>query len=61
MPENRIYNSLLALPLFLGMSRNDLQQAAGQTRFDFRKTSKGETIVAEGELCTHLYFLLDGE
>lgn len=61
MPENRIYNSLLALPLFLGMSRNDLQQAAGQTRFDFRKASKGETIVAEGELCTHLYFLLDGE
>ena len=61
MPENRIYNSLLALPLILGMSRNDLQQAAGQTRFDFRKASKGETIVAEGELCTHLYFLLDGE
>ena len=61
MPENRIYNSLLALPLFLGMSRNDLQQAAGQTRFDFRKASKGETIIAEGELCTHLYFLLDGE
>ncbi len=61
MHENRIYNSLLALPLFLGMSRNDLQQAAGQTRFDFRKVNEGETIVKENEPCTHLYFLLDGE
>lgn len=60
MPENRIYNNLLALPLFLGMSRKDLQQAAGQTRFDFRKIAQGETIVTEGEPCTHLYFLLDG-
>ena len=61
MPENRIYNNLLALPLFLGMSRKDLQQAAGQTRFDFRKIAQGETIVTEGEPCTHLYFLLDGD
>ena len=61
MPENRIYNNLLALPLFLGMSRKDLQQAAGQTRFDFRKIAQGETIVADGDPCTHLYFLLDGD
>lgn len=61
MAENRIYDNLLALPLFLGMSRNDLQQAAGQTRFDFRKMEEGEVIVSDGDPCTHLYFLLDGE
>lgn len=49
------------LPLFLGMSRNDLQQVAGQTRFDFKKFTGGALIVKEGEACKCLYFLLGGE
>ncbi len=61
MAENRLYDSLLALPLFLGMSRNDLQEAAGKTRFNFQKIETGETIVKEGDPCQHLYFLLTGD
>lgn len=61
MAENGLYDRLLMLPLFLGMSRNDLQQVAGQTRFDFRKFTAGTLIVREGEACKYLYFLLSGE
>lgn len=61
MEENRFYDTLLALPLFLGMSRSDLRQAAGKTKFDFRKVPAGETIVREGEKCQFLVFLLTGD
>ena len=35
MAENRLFDILLSLPLFLGMSHSDLHEAAGKTRFDF--------------------------
>ncbi len=60
MPTNKRYDNLLSLPLFLGMSRDDLQKAAGHTRLDFRKTEPETVIAAKGDPCTHLYFLLDG-
>ena len=59
--ENRLYDNLLVLPLFMGMSRSDLMDIAGQTKFDFKKVEDGETIVREGEACQRLYFLLSGE
>lgn len=61
MKENKFYDTLLALPLFLGMSRSDLRQAAGKTKFDFHKVPAGEAIVREGEKCQHLVFLLTGD
>lgn len=61
MTERRLYNNLLALPLFLGMSRKDLQEVAGKTVFDFRKYQDGEIIVQNGDPCHDLYFLLNGE
>lgn len=61
MAENGLYDRLLMLPLFLGMSRNDLQQVAGQTRFDFKKFTTGDIIVKEGDACKCLYFLMSGE
>lgn len=61
MAENRLFDILLSLPLFLGMSRSDLHEAAGKTRFDFLKVSEGETIVKDGERCLSLFFLLTGE
>ena len=45
MQEDRVYDNLLNLPLFLGMSRNDLLEVAGHTKFDFQKAEKGLTIV----------------
>lgn len=61
MAENRLYDTLLSLPLFLGLSRNDLHHAAGITKFDFQKIKEGELIVGEGECCQHLFFLLTGD
>lgn len=61
MAENRLYDTLLSLPLFLGMSKNDLQQAAGHTKFDFQKAKEGEVIVSEGDRCQQVYFLLTGD
>lgn len=61
MAENKLYDTLLALPLFLGMSRNDLREAAGVTKFDFQKIKQGESVVVDGASCQHLYFLLAGD
>lgn len=53
--------TLLSLPLFMGMSRSDLREVAGKTRFDFQKPEAGEMIAQEGAPCTRLHFLLDGD
>lgn len=60
MALSRIINRLLELPLFQGISNADLSEIVGHTRFDFRKVATGKTIVAEGEACNGLYFVLDG-
>lgn len=61
MAENKLYNNLLALPLFLGMSRNDLQAMVGATKLDFIKLPTSTTIAKDGDLCEKLYFLLKGD
>ena len=60
MASLQIYEKLLQFPLFQGMSRDDLELVAGHTRFGFSKVSPGKTVIAEGEACTHLYFLING-
>lgn len=60
MATLQIYEKLLLFPLFQGMSRDDLEQVAGHTRFGFSKISAGTTVVAEGDDCRQLYFLING-
>lgn len=60
MATLQIYEKLLLFPLFQGMSRDDLELVAGHTRFGFSKISKGSTIVAEGDECRQLFFLING-
>ena len=36
MSTNRLYDSLLSLPLFLGMTCYDFQNVAGKTRLTFK-------------------------
>lgn len=60
MENSRFNDNLLSLPLFLGMSRNDLQEVVGHTKFDFHKYAGGETIVSEGTPCRHIHFLMSG-
>lgn len=58
--ELQLFDQLLQFPLFQGMSREDLVQVAGHTKFDFLKHAAQRIIVSEGEPCNHLYFLLSG-
>jgi len=57
----RIYDHLLQFPLFQGLSRSELLQMAGNTKFGFLKVSAGHTVVTDGALCTQLFFLIDGQ
>jgi Cyclic nucleotide-binding domain. len=56
-----INDKLLELPLFQGMSRNDLNEVIAHTRFGFLKYSRNKTVIHEGDQCTHLMFLLSGQ
>ena len=58
--SKNIYEKILKLPLFQGMSKSELTQVLTQTKFEFISLAKGKTIIYEGDNCTHLYFLLDG-
>lgn len=62
MPEAlTIYDKLIGLPLFQGMSSSDLQDIVSRVRFGFRRYSKNTTIISGSDKCDGLLFLLDGE
>ena len=56
-----LQNQLLLVPLFQGMSKNEMKQLVGQTKFHFQRYAKGKTIRQESDVCDKLMFLLDGE
>lgn len=56
----RLYDSLLRFPLFQGLSRAELLQLAGHTKFGFQKLAAGKTVVREGDACSQLLFLVSG-
>lgn len=60
MPYIEHYERLLELPLFQGMSRNDLEQVTATTRFRNMAYARGKTIVSEGDTCDKLVFLIKG-
>lgn len=60
MSDLRLYDSLLRFPLFQGLSRVELMQLAGQTKFGFQKLEAGKTVVREGDSCEQLFFLING-
>lgn len=57
---DRMYEILMSLPLFNGVSRERLIEIVGSTKFHFLKFLEGETIVNEGEQCTHIKFIISG-
>lgn len=61
MLELQIFDNLLRLPLFQGISKFDLSNIVSHTKFDFDTTAAGETIIKEGDPCTQLYFILSGK
>ena len=60
MTSTPLYDQFLQFPLFMGLSRDDLSQIAGFTKFDFQKIASNTLFIKEGSPCTHLYFLLSG-
>lgn len=59
--EYTMYNTLLQLPLFQGMSRAELSEVIERAKFHFVKVEAGHTLFAQGEPCTKLAFLLGGK
>lgn len=57
----QIYDKLLGLPLFQGMSSSDLQDVVTRVKFGFNKYSRNTVVVDEGDPCTGILFLLDGD
>ena len=58
--EYTMYESLLQLPLFQGMSKADLTKILEKVRFNFLKYENEEIILRQGEKCDKLIFLLSG-
>lgn len=56
----RLYDQLQQFSLFQGLSRNELLQMAGNTKFGFQKMEAGRSVVREGDVCTTLHFLISG-
>lgn len=56
-----MYDNLLLLPLFQGLSKNDLTTIIEKVKLHFRTYQKGNVIVQQGDNCQQLCFLLDGE
>lgn len=56
-----MYDTLLQLPLFQGLCKNDFTNIIGKVKFHFRKYNADDVIVEQGDPCTQLIFLLNGE
>lgn len=55
-----MYEILMALPLFHGVSYSKLSEVVGTTKFHFLKYLEGEKIVEAGQPCTHIKFVISG-
>lgn len=55
-----MYEILMGLPLFKGVSYKRISDIIERTRFHFLKYQPGETIVEAGEECTHIKFIIQG-
>lgn len=59
--KTTMYDNLLLLPLFQGLSKNDMTTIIEKVKLHFLTYQKGETILQQGEPCNQLCFLLNGE
>lgn len=59
--ETSIFDELLLLPFFQGMSKEQLLSVAESFRLDFRTLNSKTPIVRQDELCQSLVFIIKGE
>lgn len=55
-----MYDTLLSLPLFQGMSQADFNSLLQKVRLDFVRFEEGSTIISAGERCKSFAFLISG-
>lgn len=58
---NSMFELLMQLPLFQGVSIDTLSRLVEKYRLHFLKYQDGETVVAAGDACTHVRFIVSGE
>ncbi len=56
-----MYDLLLTLPLFKGVSHERISQIIEKNKFHFLKYPSGETFVRAGDPCTHVQFVISGK
>lgn len=57
---NSMFDLLMELPLFRGVSKETIKKTAGASKFHFLKYPEGATVVKAGEPCTHITFVISG-
>ncbi len=55
-----MFEQLMSLPLFCGVSHEKLSRVVGQVKMEFLKYAPLATLIHAGDCCTHLVFLLSG-
>jgi CRP-like cAMP-binding protein len=58
--EVPMYDTLLSLPLFQGMSQADFNSLLQKVRLDFVRYEQGGTIISAGQRCMSFAFLISG-
>ena len=56
-----MFQTLMQMPLFHGVSYNKLSEILGKHRFHFLKYTDNERIISAGDLCTHLSTVVSGK
>lgn len=57
---NSMFEILMELPLFKGVTRERMAETVGMSKFHFLKYLPGETVVDAGSPCTHIKFIISG-
>jgi CRP-like cAMP-binding protein len=55
-----MFDLLMGLPLFRGVSHDRIADVVGATKFHFLKFEEGNVVVSAGEPCTHIQFIISG-
>ncbi len=55
-----MYDTLLQLPLFQGLSKNDITSILDKVKIHFSKRKSGDIVLRKGQECKELVFLLNG-
>ena len=56
-PMLNLYDKLREIPLFQGLTSDNLMQSIGQTKFCFKKVGKDDIRKKEGEKCYIMKYL----